>query len=74
MEILNLRIRKEIANEVWRVFALHSRNICLSYDEDGITIRVPFELPMDLGGPEFVAGQISSLNKYSEIPVGMRVL
>ena len=72
MENLNQAIRKEIANEVWRVFALHSDNICLSYDGDGITIRVPFIAPMNLGGPEFVAGQISDLNQYTEIPVGHR--
>ena len=69
-ERLDLRMRQEIATEVWRIFGLMARKVAFTFDEDGITIRVPFNEPKDLDGPVFISGYGKGVEEYFEIPIG----
>jgi len=72
MQKLDSHIRKEISNEVYRIFALMSSRISFAFDGEGVTIRVAFDNPQDLNGPEFISGVSEGINKYFEVPVGKR--
>lgn len=70
---LDYSTRKEISNEVWRVFALlFDRRISFTFSEDNITIVVPLAESVDLDGPIFISGMTEGLNRYFEIKVGER--
>ena len=67
---LDLHTRKEIANEVWRIFGLLSNLISLAFDEEGVTVRVRFKEKHELDGPDIVYGNISDYQEYVETTKG----
>jgi hypothetical protein len=69
---LDSTMRKEIANEVWRVFGLIFKRISLSFTEDSITVIVNLKEPVDLDGPIFITALCEGYNQYFELPVGER--
>lgn len=70
---LDYSTRKEIANEVWRVFALlFDQRISFTFSEDNITIVVPLAESVDLDGPIFISGMNEGFNQYFEMKVGDR--
>lgn len=67
MDHLNIHDRKEIAATLWRLFLMIATRIAISFEPDGITIRIPFKKPLDLEGPKLVVGVIEGdLRSYSE--------
>ena len=69
---LDTSIRREIARAIWAIFALLSDQITLSFDEDGLTIRVAFNEVQDLDGPDLVWGITKSYDHYEEHPAKVR--
>lgn len=67
MARLDKRTRTEIAEEVWRLFGLECKQIGLSFDTEGVTIRVPFNDKVDLDGPKVVVGLVKGHKEYSEV-------
>jgi hypothetical protein len=67
MTKIDNRTRREIATEVWRVFALISPRVAIAYYEDGITIKVPFHEPVDLDGPQMIAGVAKGYHEWEEV-------
>lgn len=65
---LDIRSRREIADEVWRIFGLMMADrIALTFEAEGITIRIPFKEEVDLAGPEFVTGSTTGYRQYEEL-------
>lgn len=71
-EKLDLHQRKEIAENLWRIFALIAPKVAFSFDRDGVTIRVNFQEETDLDGPELISGVIVDYNEYHETSIGKR--
>ena len=69
---LDLASRKEIANAIWQVFALMSTQVGLTFDTDGVTVRINFNDPVDLDGPTLVTGVIKGFHEYDEITMSLR--
>jgi hypothetical protein len=69
---LDLHARKEIADAVWSVFCLHSEHVTFSFDEDGVSIRVPFTNPVDLDGPAIISAITRGYTEYTEFEMGKK--
>ena len=69
---LDLHTRKEIANSVWSVFGLMSTHVTFSFDEDGVSIRVPFTNPVDLDGPAIISAIAKGYDEYLEFEMGRK--
>ena len=69
---LDLHSRKEIADAVWSVFGLLSSHVTFSFDEDGVSIRVPFQVPVDLDGPAIISGIAKGYGEYEELEMGRK--
>lgn len=69
---LDLATRREAADALWRIFGLISHKIAITFDEDGITIRVPFDEPHDLDGPELIYGVATNVHEYHEADIFQR--
>ncbi|KKM15278.1 hypothetical protein LCGC14_1697670 [marine sediment metagenome] len=69
---MDLHSRKEIADALWSLFCLHSEHVTFSFDEDGVSIRVPFTNSVDLDGPAVISGITRGYNSYSEFEMGRK--
>ena len=59
--------RMEIAETLWRIFVLIATRIAISFEPEGITIRVAFSKPVNLEGPKLIVGVIEGdLTSYRE--------
>jgi hypothetical protein len=68
-KFLDKATRREIAEEVWRVFALISSNTALAFDQNGVTIRVALKEKHEIPeGCPFIYGNIRNLRDYKENP------
>ena len=64
--ILDLPTRKEIANEIWRVFALLASSTNIAFDGSGVTIRIYFKEKHQLDGPPVIYAKITGYQQYEE--------
>ncbi len=69
---LDRHSRKEIADAIWSVFGLMSPHVTFSFDEDGVSIRVPFENSVDLDGPAIISGISKGYDNYLEFEMGRK--
>jgi hypothetical protein len=69
---LDNRTRSEIADAVWQVFGLIAARVGLTFDTEGITIRVNFNEEMDLDGPTFISGVVKGFMEYEEVSMHLK--
>lgn len=69
---LDFYMRREIASHLYRIFCLIASHIAFTIDENGITIRIPFSTPHDLGGPNHIHGIAKGINEYTEESMTLR--
>lgn len=65
-KLFDLYMRREIANHLYRIFCLESPHVAFSYDEYGLTIRIPWLKPVSYGGPTVIYGITKGLREYHE--------
>jgi hypothetical protein len=70
--VLDISMRREIAAHLYRIFCLIASHIAFTIDENGITIRIPFSEPHDLGGPNHIHGIAKGIHEYSEETMTLR--
>lgn len=65
---LGLSERREVAHELWRVFCMMSDRIAITYDQEGVSIRVPLGEEAKIGDDkaEVVYGIVTGYNEYTE--------
>ena len=64
---LDLATRREIADALWQTFGLMAPRVGLTFDTEGVTIRVNYNEEMDLDGPSLISGVIKGFREYEEI-------
>ena len=69
---LDSHMRREVARGIWSIFALLSEQMTLSFDEEGVTIRVGFTEHQDLDGPTLCFGITKAYDHYEEHQVRER--
>lgn len=66
-QVLDPYARREVAEAMWRLFCLVADRVTMSFDQEGVTIRVPFKEEMDLGdGNSFIYGITTDYKNYTE--------
>lgn len=66
---LDKTMRREIANEVWRTFALMMNQASVTFNPEYITVVVNLREPLDLEDNLFISGLIEGYNQYIELKV-----
>lgn len=67
--LMDRNLRQLVASELWRIFGMECDAFTIAFDQGGVSIRIPFNSPVDLAGPQVLTGVVRSANDYQEFTV-----